>query len=104
VAATYYDGTNQTFDYNRGRIQSVGNGQLTIMRADKQSVSFTYDSTTLVREGDGNVGSVDDLKIGEGAMFFSQGGLLKLVRCVHDAPSPQATRTRPARPALAPAQ
>jgi hypothetical protein len=103
VATTYYDGTSQTFDYNRGRIQSVGNGQLTIMRADKQSVSFTYDSTTLVREGDGNVGSVDDLKVGEGAMFFSQGGLLKLVRCVHDAPSPQATGTRPARPALTPA-
>ena len=103
VAATYYDGTNQTFDYNRGRIQSVGNGQMTIMRADKQSVSFTYDSTTLVREGDGTVGSVDDLKVGEGAMFFSQGGLLKLVRCVHDAPSPQATGSRPVRPALAPA-
>ena len=104
VAATYFDGTSQTFDYNRGRIQSVGNGQLTIVRADKQSVSFTYDSTTLVREGDGTVGSVDDLKVGEGAMFFSQGGLLKLVRCVHDASSPQATGTRPAQPALAPAK
>jgi Domain of unknown function (DUF5666) len=104
VAATYYDGTSQTFDYNRGRIQSVGNGQLTIMRADKQSVSFTYDSSTLVREGDGKVGSVDDLKVGEGAMFFSQGGLLKLVRCVHDAPSPQAAGSRAAQPALAPAK
>ena len=91
VAALYYDGSSQNFDYNRGRIQSVGNGQLTIMRADKQSVSFTYDSNTLVREGEGNIGSVDDLKVGEGAMFFSQGGLLKLVRCVHDAPSPQAS-------------
>jgi len=104
VTLLYYDGTQQTFDYNRGRIQSVGNGQLTIMRADKQSVSFTYDSTTLVREGEGKVGSVDDLKVGEGAMFFSQGGLLKLVRCVHDAPSPQAAGSRPARPALAPAK
>ena len=104
VAAQYYDGSSQSFDYNRGRIQSLGNGQMTIMRADKQSVSFTYDSSTLVREGDGTVGSVDDLKVGEGAMFFSQGGLLKLVRCVHDAPSPQATQNRPARPALAPAK
>jgi hypothetical protein len=74
------------------------------MRADKQTVSFIYDSATLVREGEGNVGSVDDLKVGEGAMFFSQGGLLKLVRCVHDAPSPQAAGSRPARPALAPAK
>jgi hypothetical protein len=90
VAALYYDGTQQTFDYNRGRIQSVGNGQLTIMRADKQSVSFTYDSSTLVRENGGSIGSVDDLKVGEGAMFFSQAGLLKLVRCVHDRPAPQA--------------
>jgi len=86
VAALYYDGTTQNFDYNRGRVQSVGNGSLTIMRADHQSVTFTYDANTLVRERDGTIGSVDDLKAGEGAMFFSQNGLLKLVRCVRDAP------------------
>jgi hypothetical protein len=91
VAALYYDGSTQSFDYNRGRIQSVGNGSLTIMRADHQSVTFSYDASTLVREGDGNVGSVDDLKAGEGAMFFSQSGLLKLVRCVHEAATPQAS-------------
>jgi hypothetical protein len=93
VAALYYDGTTQNFDYNRGRIQSVGNGSLTIMRADHQSVTFSYDANTLVREQDGTIGSVDDLKAGEGAMFFSQNGLLKLVRCVRDAPAQQ----RPAR-------
>jgi hypothetical protein len=87
VTALYADGSNQSFDYNRGRIQSVGNGSLTIMRADHQTVSFSYDANTLVREGKGQVGSVDDLKVGEGAMFFSQSGLLKLVRCVHDAPA-----------------
>ena len=85
VAALYADGSSQTFDYNRGRIQSVGNGSLTIMRADHQTVSFSYDANTLVREGKGQVGSVDDLKVGEGAMFFSQSGQLKLVRCVHEA-------------------
>ena len=83
VSALYFDGSHQSFDYNRGRIQSVGNGSLTIMRADHQSVTFTYDANTLVREQDGAIGSVDDLKAGEGAMFFSQNGLLKLVRCVH---------------------
>jgi len=87
VAALYYDGSTQSFDYNRGRIQSVGGGSLTIMRADHQSVTFTYDASTLVREGGGTIGSVDDLRAGEGAMFFSQNGLLKLVRCVHDAPA-----------------
>jgi hypothetical protein len=90
VTALYADGSNQSFDYNRGRIQAVGQGSLTIMRADHQSVTFSYDANTLVREQDGTVGSVDDLKAGEGAMFFSQNGLLKLVRCVHDAP----TRTK----------
>ena len=85
VAALYYDGSSQSFDYNRGRIQSVGNGSLTIMRADHQTVTFAYDANTLVREKDGSIRSVDDLKPGEGAMFFSQNGLLRLVRCVHDA-------------------
>jgi hypothetical protein len=101
VSALYFDGSNQNFDYNRGRIQSVGNGSLTVMRADHQSVTFSYDSNTLVRENDGTIGSVDDLKAGEGAMFFSQNGLLKLVRCVHDASS---TRTPGRRAATAPAK
>jgi hypothetical protein len=84
VAVLNYDGSSQSFDYNRGRIQSLGNGSLTIMRADRQTVTFTYDANTLVREKDGTIGSVDDLQRGEGAMFFSQNGLLRLVRCVHD--------------------
>jgi uncharacterized protein DUF5666 len=87
VSVLYADGGNQDFDYNRGRIKSVGGGSLTIMRADHQTVSLTYDANTLVREGKGQIGSIDDLKPGEGAMFFSQNGLLKLVRCVHDAPA-----------------
>lgn len=105
VSVDYADSTNQSFDYNRGKIQSVGNGQLTVMRADNVVVTLTYDASTIVREGQGTIGSVDDLKVGEGAMFFSQGGLLKLVRCVRDrdASSPQAASSRPNRPALAPA-
>jgi Domain of unknown function (DUF5666) len=89
VAVLYADGSNQGFDYNRGRIQSIGNGSLTLVRPDRQSVTLTYDASTLVREKGGAVGSVDDLHVGEGAMFFSQNGLLKLVRCVREAP-PQA--------------
>src|SRR3954463_11820121 len=37
VAALYFDGTTQSFDVDRGRIQSVGDGKLAIMRVDKQS-------------------------------------------------------------------
>jgi Domain of unknown function (DUF5666) len=85
VTALYMDGSNQTFDYNRGRIQSIGNGSLTIVRADRQTVTLTYDANTLVRENGGSIGSVDELEVGESAMFFSQSGLLKLVRCMHRA-------------------
>jgi hypothetical protein len=109
VAVLYYDSSTQSFDYNRGRITAVGDGQLTIMRPDHQTVSLTYDSSTVVREKGGQVGSVDDLKVGEGAMFFSQNGALKLVRCVHDGPAagqgPQGSQGlrghRPNTPALA---
>jgi hypothetical protein len=82
VSALYYDGTNQSFDYDRGRIRSIGQGTVTIVRPDRQSVTLGYDAGTLVREQDGTIGSADDLEAGESAMFFSQGGLLKLVRCV----------------------
>ncbi len=89
VDALYVDGSTQSFEYDRGRITSVGDGQLTIVRADRQTVSFTYDDSTLVRERGGQVGSVDDLKVGEGAMFFSQNGALKLVRCLGPGPQQQ---------------
>jgi hypothetical protein len=82
IDALYVDGSTQTFEYDRGRITAVGGGSLTIMRLDKQSLTFTYDDSTLVREGtDGHVGSVSDLQVGQGAAFFSQNGALKLVRC-----------------------
>jgi hypothetical protein len=94
VAAQYVDGSTQSFDYNRGRIQSVGSGTLTLMRADHQSVTLSYDSNTLVREGDGKVGSVDDLKPGEAAGCFSQNGLLKLVRHLRPARAAAAVGAR----------
>jgi hypothetical protein len=81
IDAQYVDGTHEQFDYNRGRITALGNGSITVKRADGQSVTLSYDSNTLVRD-QGSIESVDDLEVGEGAMFFSQGGLLKLVRCV----------------------
>jgi len=81
IDALYVDGSTQSFEYDRGRITAVGNGSLTIMRPDSQSVTFTYDDSTLVREQQ-QLESVSDLKVGERAMFFSQNGALKLVRCL----------------------
>lgn len=102
VNALYFDGTQQSFDYNRGRITQVGNGQLTLMRQDKQTVSLTYDSTTLVRDCHGQLESTDNLAVGEGAMFFSQNGALKLAGClVQPKARPAAKTARPA--ATAPA-
>jgi hypothetical protein len=92
IDALYLDGSTQSFEYDRGRITAVGNGSLTIMRADSQSVTFSYDDSTLVREQQ-QLESVSDLKVGEGAMFFSQNGALKLVRCLV-----QAQRTHPPTP------
>lgn len=51
----------------------------------RQSVTLGYDASTLVREQGGAVGSVDELEVGERATFFSQNGLLKLVRFVRSA-------------------
>jgi len=94
IDALYVDGSTQSFEYDRGRITSVGNGQLTIVRADQQTVSFTYDDSTLVRDR-GQLESVDDLQVGEGAMFISQNGALKLVRCLGHAPQPRQPATPP---------
>ena len=89
IDALYYDGSSQTFQYDRGRITSVGNGQLSIVRADKSTATFTYDDSTIVRDKD-NVEAVSDLQVGEGAMFFSQNGKLMLVTCLGQPKQPQA--------------
>jgi Domain of unknown function (DUF5666) len=101
IDALYVDGSTQSFTYDRGRITQVGNGSLTIKRADAQSVTYTYDDSTLVREGKGQVESVSDLTVGEGAMFFSQNGALQLVLCLgqpklHQQAGPGASAPAPA--------
>ena len=82
IDVLYYDASTQDFDYNRGRITQVGNGSLTIMRQDKVSVPLTYDSNTVVRDCHGQLESTDDLAVGEGAIFLSQSGDVKLVGCL----------------------
>ena len=83
VNALYADGSTQTFEYDRGRISQIGNGQLTLVRPDKQNVTLTYDATTVVRDCQGQPESTDALAQGDGGQFFSQSGALKLAACVH---------------------
>ena len=81
IDALYKDGTTQSFDYNRGRITAISDGSLTITRQDKETVTLSFDSSLLVRDK-GEVEDASVLKVGEGAMFFSQNGKLALVRCL----------------------
>jgi len=100
IDAQYVDGSHQSFEYDRGLITDAGDGQLTVKRADGQSVSFTYDDTTLVRKCMGERATTDELVRGTGGTFFSQSGRLVLVRClVHPKrPAPAARPDRPAHP------
>jgi hypothetical protein len=81
VTVTTKKGAQRQFQYDRGKITAIGSGSVTVRRADKQSVTLSLDSSTLVREK-GQRESVDELEIGERAMFFSKGGATLLVRCV----------------------
>jgi hypothetical protein len=86
IEATYLDGSKRTFAFDRGQITSITDTQITLIRRDQRTVTLNYDDSTFVRE-DGQPESVSDLKVGEGAMFFSEDGLAKLIRCVSKAPA-----------------
>jgi hypothetical protein len=103
VDALYVDGSTQSFDYDRGVITQAGNGDLTIVRPDKQTVQLTYDSSTVVRDCQGQVVSTDDLARGERGMFFSQNGALELASCLHQAVKAQSGTTGAQTPSAAPA-
>lgn len=81
IDALYKDGSAQSFDYNRGRITALADGSLTITRQDKKTVTLSFDASLVVRDK-GEVEDASALKVGEGAMFFSQDGKLVLVRCL----------------------
>jgi hypothetical protein len=86
IDVTYLDGSSRTFAYDRGQITSITDTQITLVRRDQKSVTLNYDDSTFVREN-GQTESVSDLKVGERAMFFSENGLAKLIRCVSRAPA-----------------
>ena len=87
IDALYKDGSKQSFDYNRGRITALSDGSLTITRQDKKTVTLSFDSSLIVRDK-GELEDASALKVGEGAMFFSQNGKLVLVRCIAQPKTP----------------
>ena len=87
IDALYKDGSKQSFDYNRGRITALSDGSLTITRQDKKTVTLSFDPSLIVRDK-GELEDASALKVGEGAMFFSQNGKLVLVRCIAQPKTP----------------
>jgi hypothetical protein len=78
---TLKDGSTKQLQYDRGRITSISASSVTIKRRDKKSVTLALGSSTRVREKRQDV-PLSDLKSGERAMFFSQGGTAFLIRCI----------------------
>jgi hypothetical protein len=86
ITVTYVDGSTRTFAYDRGEITAINDTDVTLVRRDKKTVTLNYDDSTFVRE-EGQPGSVSDLSVGDRAMFFSEDGLAKLIRCISKAPA-----------------
>ena len=78
IDATYVDGSQQTFEYDRGRITALGDGSLTVKRPDGKSVTLTYDTSVPVW-AKGHLEDGTSLAAGEGGAFFSQDGKLAVV-------------------------
>ena len=86
VDATYVDGSTKSFEYDRGRITKLDNGSLTIVRADKKELTFSYDPALPVWSK-GKLGDASQLAVGAGGAFFSQDGKLAVV---HGLVAPKA--------------
>lgn len=88
VDALYKDGTTQTYEFDRGRITSLSDGSVTIVRQDKKSLTFSFDASTLPVWQKGEAGNSSLLAVGQGGMFFSQGGKLAVVHGLSQAKTP----------------
>jgi uncharacterized cupin superfamily protein len=84
IAVRYLDGTSRDFDYDRGEITSITEDEISFTRRDGVSVTLRYDESTFVREKRHAI-SVGDLEAGDRAMFVSEGGLARIIRCVAEA-------------------
>lgn len=90
---TKYDGTALSLVYDRGMITSITESEIAILRFDGVTVTVQVDSETYVREGLA-LSSLDELEVGDRAMFFSEqneDGSLRavLIRCISEFPPPR---------------
>ncbi|HVC86902.1 MAG TPA: DUF5666 domain-containing protein [Gaiellaceae bacterium] len=78
IDALYVGGSSETFQYDRGRITALSAGSVTILRQDKQSLTFSYDPSVPVW-AKGHLEDASALQVGQGGLFFSQDGKLAVV-------------------------
>jgi hypothetical protein len=78
IAALDAGGASETFQYDRGRVTALSGGSVTIVRQDKQSLTFSYDPRVPVWAG-GRLEDASALHVGQGGLFFSQDGKLAVV-------------------------
>jgi hypothetical protein len=81
ITVTLKDGSTKQLQYDRGAITAIDASSVTLKRRDGKSVTLGLTSSTRVRD-EGQDVPVSDLKAGERAMFFSQGGAAFLIRCI----------------------
>jgi len=84
ITVTRTDGSTRSLNYDRGQITAVGGGSVTFERVDGVSVTLAVGAKTVVREKGKRV-NLDDLAVGDRAMFFSANGTARLVRCISKA-------------------
>jgi hypothetical protein len=81
ITVTRTDGSTRSSKFDRGQITAIGGGSVTFKRPDGVSVTLAVEAKTVVREKGKRVG-LDDLTVGDRAMFFSANGTARLVRCI----------------------
>lgn len=87
VSLQLKDGSASSFNWDRGKITAISDGSVSIVRRDKQELSFTVDASTLVRNEHASY-SLADLKVGQRASFFSRSGYAFLIRRIRGADAP----------------
>ena len=81
ITLTRADGSTRSLDFDRGQVTAIGGGALSLKRPDGANVTLAVSAKTLVREKGKRVG-LDDLAVGDRAMFFSTSGNARLIRCI----------------------
>jgi hypothetical protein len=84
---TYKDASQQTWNWDRGKITALDSTSITLTRRDKVQVTFAITSSTLVRN-DGASYQLSDLKLGLAATVISQNGNADIIRNIRGDGAP----------------